>query len=153
VAERSGARLGVDVGEVRIGVAVSDPSGLLATPVETVPAGAASVPRLACLAREHRVVEVVVGLPLSLSSHEGPAATKVRAYAERLAREVNPIPVRLVDERLTTSSAERILREQGRNRRKGRAVIDQVAAVEILQAALDSERVRGAAPGETVEVT
>lgn len=149
---RNGARLGVDVGEVRIGVAMSDPGGLLATPLETVAAGRDSLARLAGLAREHDVVEVVVGLPRSLSGQEGPAATTVRAYAVRLAREVHPLPVRLVDERMTTVSAERMLRARGRKGTKRRAVVDQAAAVEILQAALDTERSSGAAPGETLEV-
>lgn len=149
---RGGARLGVDVGDVRIGVARCDPGGLLATPLETVAAGRGSLARLALLAREHAVVEVVVGLPRSLSGQEGPAAAKVRAYAVRLARELYPLPVRLVDERMTTVTAERMLRERGRKRTKRRAVVDQVAAVEILQAALDTERSSGAAPGETLEV-
>lgn len=149
---RNGSRLGVDVGDVRIGVAMSDPNGLLATPLETVAAGRGSPARLAELAQEHRVVEVVVGLPRSLSGREGPAAAKVRAYAVRLAREVHPLPVRLVDERLTTVVAERRLRAQGRNATKRRAVVDQAAAVEILQAALDTERSSGKAPGETLEV-
>ncbi len=149
---RNGSRLGVDVGDVRIGVARSDPDGLLATPLETVAAGRGSRARLAELAQEHRVVEVVVGLPRSLSGREGPAAAKVRAYAVRLAREVHPLPVRLVDERLTTVVAERMLRAQGRRATKRRAVVDQAAAVEILQAALDTERSSGKAPGETLEV-
>lgn len=149
---RDGARLGVDLGEVRIGVAVSDPSGLLATPLETVAAGRDSFAHLAALAREHDVVEVVVGLPRSLSGQEGRAAGTVRAYAVRLAREVAPLPVRLVDERMTTVSAERMLRARGRSGTKRRAVVDQAAAVEILQTALDTERNCGAAPGETLEV-
>ena len=149
---RGGPRLGVDVGDVRIGVALSDGGGLLATPVETVPGGDTSLRRLASLAREHGVVEVVVGLPLSLSGAEGPTATKVRAYAVRLARVVHPVPVRLVDERMTTRSAERMLRERGKKGTKRRAVVDQAAAVEILQTALDTERISGTAPGETLEV-
>lgn len=149
---RCGVRLGVDVGDVRIGVAVCDPAALLATPVETVPAGRGSLARLAALVAEHAAVEVVVGLPRSLSGAEGPAADKVRAYAVRLAHEVDPLPVRLVDERWTTRSAERALRERGRKGVKQRAVVDQVAAVEILQSALDTERISGAAPGETLDV-
>jgi len=149
---RAGVRLGVDVGDVRIGVAVCDVDGLVATPVETVPAGRGSVARLATLAAERAILELVVGLPRSLSGAEGPAARKIRAYAERLAREVHPVPVRLVDERLTTRSAERTLREVGRKGAKRRAVIDQAAAVEILQSALDAERIRGAPPGEALEV-
>lgn len=150
---RPGRRLGVDVGNVRIGVACSDPSGFLATPLETVPAGRAAMDRLRALAIEHEVREVVVGLPRSLSGGEGPAAAAIRSYAERLAEAVHPVPVRLVDERLTTVSAERVLRDRGRKGQRRRAVVDQVAAVEILQTALDGERTSGRPPGEIVDVT
>ncbi|MBA2739766.1 MAG: Holliday junction resolvase RuvX [Nocardioidaceae bacterium] len=156
---RPGTRLGVDVGQVRVGVAVSDPAGLLATPVETVPAGdpsgAAAIDRLVQLATEHGVVEVVLGLPRSLSSTEGPAAAAARAFGRRLAAAVAPVSVRLVDERMSTVSAERGLREVGRrgatHGAKRRKVVDQAAAVIILQTALDTERTRGTAPGELVQ--
>jgi len=147
---RPGSRLGVDLGDVRIGVAVSDPDGLLATPVATVPAGAGAPARLAALAAEHRVVEVVLGLPRSLSGREGPAAAKARAFGRRLAAAVAPVPVRLVDERLSTVSAERSLRAGGRTGASRRAVVDQAAAVVILQTALDAARpeaTRGDDPG------
>jgi putative Holliday junction resolvase len=144
---RSGRRLGVDVGAVRIGVAVSDRDGLLATPVETVKAGEGDLARLAALAAEYEVVEAVVGLPRSLSGAEGPAARKARSFADRLAGTIRPIPVRLVDERLTTVTATRGLRESGVRSRKGRSVVDQAAAVVILQNALDAERASGRAPG------
>ena len=103
---RFGVRLGVDPGDARIGVASSDPSGFLATPVETVRSGKGDVRRLAQLVTELEAVEVVVGLPRSLNGSEGPAAEKARALAGRLARRVAPVPVRLCDERLTTVSAE-----------------------------------------------
>lgn len=148
---RHGVRLGVDVGDVRIGVARSDPHGILATPVETVQAGRRSQARIAALVAEHEAVEVVVGLPRSMSGAEGPAAVKVRSYAERLAERLAPVGVRLVDERLTTVTAGQVLREQGRRGRKARAVIDQAAAVVILQTALDTERTSGSAPGETLD--
>ncbi len=150
---RFGVRLGVDPGDARIGVASSDPSGFLATPVETVRSGRGDVRRLAQLVTELEAVEVVVGLPRSLSGAEGPAAAKAREFAARLARRVAPTPVRLCDERLTTVSAESMLRSQGRHGAKRRAVVDQAAAVLILQTALDTERLRGQAPGEIVEVT
>jgi putative Holliday junction resolvase len=140
----------VDVGSVRIGVAVSDPDGLLATPVETVAAGQGDLARLAVLAAEYRIVEAVVGLPRSLSGAEGAAAAKARAFAERLVGKIQPIPVRLVDERLTTVTATRGLRESGVRGRKSRAVVDQAAAVVILQNALDSERGSGRLPGTLV---
>jgi putative Holliday junction resolvase len=147
---RRGVRLGVDVGDVRIGVARSDPSGLIATPLETVPRGQGDLARLRALAVEEDALEVVVGLPRSLSGGEGPAAAKVRAFAWRLAGAVRPLPVRLCDERLSTVSAEAVLREQGRKGQRRRAVVDQAAAVVILQNALETERGTGAAPGELV---
>lgn len=143
----------MDVGDVRIGVASCDPAGIIATPVTTVPASPAALTRLAALAEEHEVIEVVVGLPRSLSGKEGPAARKVRSYAGRLAQALHPVPVRLVDERLTTVTAERVLRERGKKGQRRRAVVDQVAAVEILQSALDGERTSGRAPGETIDRT
>ena len=154
---RHGVRLGVDPGDARIGVARSDPSGVLATPVETVPRGRGDLTRIAELVAEEqdgdpeRVLEVVVGLPRSLSGAEGPAAAKVREWARRLARAVAPVPVRLADERLTTVSAEAMLRDRGRLGAKRRAVVDQAAAVVILQHVLDSERAGGNPPGEIVE--
>ena len=144
---RPGRRLGVDVGAVRVGVALCDPEGLLATPVETVAAGDGDIARLAALAEEYAVVEAVVGLPRSLSGNEGPAARKARVFADRLFGKIHPIPVRLVDERLTTVTATRGLRESGVRGRKSRAVVDQAAAVVILQNALDSERRSGRPPG------
>jgi putative Holliday junction resolvase len=146
---RRGVRLGVDPGDARIGVARSDPSGMLATPVETVRRGKGDLRRLKQILREEEAVEVVMGLPRSLSGTEGPAALKVREFARRVAVRVAPVPVRLVDERLTTVSAEAMLRDQ-RNGAKRRAVVDQVAAVVILQQALDVERATGLPPGEVV---
>jgi len=149
---RRGVRLGVDLGDSRIGVARSDPSGIVATPVETVPRGAGDVARLRVLVAEEDAVEVVLGLPRSLSGREGPAAVKVRRFAIELAAALDPVPVRLCDERFSTVSAEAVLREQGRKGQERRAVVDQAAAVVILQNALETERSTGAAPGETVAV-
>jgi len=143
-------RLGVDLGDARIGVARSDPAGIIATPVETVPRGPGDLRRLGALVAEHDAVEVVLGLPRSLSGGEGPAAAKVREFARSLADAVHPVPVRLCDERLSTVTAEAVLRDQGRKGRKRRAVVDQAAAVVILQSALDTERGSGTAPGEIV---
>lgn len=150
---RPGVRLGIDPGDARIGVARSDPGGVLATPVETVRRGRGDLARLAGILRAERAVEIVVGLPRSLSGGEGPAAAKVRDFALRLARRVTPVPVRLIDERLTTVSAETMLRDRGHRGASRRAVVDQAAAVLILQHALDTERDTGRAPGEVVEVT
>jgi len=148
---RAGVRLGIDPGDARIGVARSDPSGFLASPVETLRRGKGDLARIARLARDDEAVEIVVGLPRSLAGGEGPAAAKTREFAGRLAARVAPVPVRLVDERLTTVSAEAMLRDRGRKGQQRRAVVDQAAAVLILQHALDTERSTGAPPGELVE--
>lgn len=147
----TGARLGIDPGEARIGVAGSDPAGVLATPIETVPRGEGDLDRIGTLVREHAAVLVYVGLPRSLSGTEGPAAGRVRAFAGELAGRIAPVPVRLVDERLSTVTAEGVLRDRGRKGRKRRAVVDQAAAVVILQSALDTERGRGRPAGEPVQ--
>jgi putative Holliday junction resolvase len=151
---RPGRRLGVDVGEARVGVAVSDPDGLLATPVESVPrdrGGSADLLTIAALAVDYAVVEIVVGLPRNMSGAETAAAAKAREYARALAKRVRPIGVRLVDERLSTVAAHRALHEAGRAGRTHRAVVDQQAAVTILQAALDTERATGSPAGEQVD--
>lgn len=151
---RRGRRLALDVGDARIGVASCDPDGILATPVETVPGRdvPAAQRRLRQLVDEYVPMEVIVGLPRSLKGGEGPAAVKVRGFAQELARMIAPVPVRLLDERMTTVTAGQGLRASGVKSKKGRTVIDQAAAVIILQQALESERMSGKAPGEGVEV-
>ncbi|CAM3214299.1 Holliday junction resolvase RuvX [Nocardioides dubius] len=149
---RPGVRLGIDPGDARIGVARCDPSGVIATPLETVARGEGDVARLAALVAEEGAMEVVMGLPRSLSGGEGPAAHKVRRFARRLAKRIAPVPVRLVDERLTTVTAESMLRERGRKGADRRAVVDMAAAVVILQHALDAEQARGEAPGDVLTV-
>ncbi len=143
---RPGVRVGIDVGSVRVGVATCDPDGLIATPVATV----REVLEVAAIVAELGAMEVVVGLPRSLSGEEGPAAEAARKYAAVLAARVAPVAVRLFDERLTTVDAHRTLRESGVAGRRQRAVVDQAAAVLILQAALDTERGTGHPPGEPV---
>ena len=154
---RLGVRIGVDVGEVRIGVARCDPAGLIATPVETVPRGPGDLARLIDLVQEERAIEVIVGLPRSLSGREGPAADKATQFAVALQDALHEghhdVPVRLFDERLTTVSAERVLRERGKKGAARRAVIDQAAAVVILQHAIDTERSTGRPPGQEVGQT
>ena len=137
-----GRRLGVDVGTVRIGVSVSDPDGILATPVETVrrDSRGGHLRRLARLADEFQVVEVVVGLPRTLANRVGSSAQDVVGLAEALAGRLDPVPVRLTDERLTTVSAARALREAGVRAKNQRGQIDQAAAVAILQGWLDQRR-------------
>lgn len=140
-----GRRIAIDVGSVRIGVAASDPDGILATPVETVAraksggrAGPpADIARIAEIVLEYEAVEVVVGLPRTLRGDSGSAANIARKFARQLRRAIDPIPIRLSDERLTTVSAARALRESGVRARGQRQVIDQAAAVSILQGWLD----------------
>lgn len=142
-----GRRIGIDVGSVRIGVASSDPDGILATPVETVTRpkkpGVASpeLRRIAEIIGEYEAVEVVVGLPRTLKGATGVAALAAIDFADRLRQQVAPVPVRLADERLTTVAAQQALRSSGVKARAQRAVIDQAAAVAILQGWLD-ERTR-----------
>ena len=145
---RSGVRLGIDVGTARIGVARSDLHGMLATPVETVPRAPGDLARIADLATEYDVLEIIVGLPIALSGRETASTDDARAFAIRLA-EGGPA-VRLVDERLTTVSANAAIRSSGKSQRQSRPVIDQVAAVIILQHALDHERAGVSLPGALV---
>ena len=150
---RPGIRLGVDVGSVRVGLAASDPDGILATPVRTLARDlehGADQDVIAAVARDRDVLEVLVGLPRSLSGSEGPAAGLARDYAKTLAARIVPTSVRLIDERLTTIDAHRQLRDSGVPGRAQRAFVDQAAAVLILQAALDAERSSGRPPGELV---
>ncbi|HVN12314.1 MAG TPA: Holliday junction resolvase RuvX [Kineosporiaceae bacterium] len=150
---RPGVRVGVDVGTVRVGVARSDPSALVATPVETLrrdAGGSRDLDRIAGIVAQNGAVEVVVGLPRTLRGEEGSAAAAARQYATAIAQRVAPVGVRLVDERLSTVSAHRTLHDAGVRGRRHRPVIDQVAAVVILQSALDAERASGRPPGALV---
>lgn len=147
---RAGALLALDVGSVRVGVAVSDPEQTVAVPVTTVRRGRGDVDTIVALVAERGIAGVIVGLPRSLSGGEGPAAQASRAFAAGLARRLAPTPVRLVDERFTTTSASRGLRDAGVRSRQARHVVDQVAATAILQAALDVQRTSGRPAGELV---
>lgn len=146
---RRGARLGIDVGRARVGVARCDPDGLLATPVETVPRDDASVARIVALAVEYSVIELLVGLPLNLRGEDTASTTDAREFAAALG-EASGVPVRLVDERLSTVSAHAALRDSGRSQRSSRSIVDQVAAVVLLQQALDVEKSTGRPPGTPV---
>jgi putative Holliday junction resolvase len=148
---RTGVRIGIDVGKARVGVARSDRDGLLATPIETLPRNAGTIPALGTLIAELEPVEIVVGLPLSLSGADTASTTDARDFARALAESVT-VPVRLVDERLTTVSAQRALHDVGRRAKGSRPVIDQVAAVIILQNALDSERTAARPPGALIDI-
>lgn len=148
---RDGIRLGVDVGSVRVGLAVCDAAGVLATPVATLhrDAGAnADVRQVATEAGERGAIEVVVGLPRSLDGHEGAAAEIARAWAATLRSVAPDLPIRMVDERLTTVESHRLFREANISTRQSRSFVDQQAAVMILQAALDAERVSGQPAGQ-----
>jgi putative Holliday junction resolvase len=147
---RTGTRLGVDVGRARVGVARSDRDGLLATPVETLRRDDRTIEALRALTIELEPIEIVVGLPLSLSGADTASTTDARDFARELAA-ATELPVRLVDERLSTVSAQRALHDAGRRTRGSRPVIDQVAAVIILQNALDFERSAARPPGDLID--
>lgn len=149
---RAGVRLGIDAGDVRIGVARSDAAGIMAMPVETVRRSGAAVDRIAALVIESQAVEVVVGWPRSLSGREGPAARKARTLAREVARRIHPVPVRLVDERMSTVEALAGYRAAGLSTRQTRSRVDAAAAAIILQGALDRERNTGEAAGELLPI-
>lgn len=144
----TGRVLGVDVGAVRVGVALSDPAGVLATPLVTLDRDETTwsdLDQLVDLVAEHEVVEVVVGLPRTLAGREGPAARAALGYADDLRevfdeRGVSGVPVTMADERLSTVTAGRMLSDRGVKGRAQRRVIDQAAAVAILQTWLDARR-------------
>jgi putative Holliday junction resolvase len=146
---RRGVRLGIDVGKARVGVARSDPDGLLATPVETVARGDGTIERIIVLATEHDASELVVGLPLNLRGEDTASTTDARQFAVALAA-ASGVPVRMVDERLSTVSAHAVLRDSGRTQRSSRNIVDQVAAVVLLQHALDVEKSTGRPAGSPV---
>lgn len=145
---RAGVRLGIDVGKARIGLARCDRDGLIATPIETVARvlDGADIARIREHARELEPLEIVVGLPLSLSGAETESTRDAREFAERVSL-ATQVPVRMVDERLSTVTAHAAMRGAGKSQKKSRSVIDQVAAVIILQHAVDAERGRGTPPG------
>jgi putative holliday junction resolvase len=147
---RHGVRLGVDVGTVRIGVARSDPGGLLASPLDTVRRGSGDVAELARLAAENEAVEVIVGLAVGLAGREGRSAADGRAVASALAARLAPVPVRLVDERFTTVLAHAALQQSGVGSRDRRQIVDKAAAALLLQGALDAERSTGEPAGQLV---
>jgi len=148
---RQGVRVGIDVGSVRIGVARSDPDGVLASPLQTVRRGTGDLAELARIAADSDAVEVVVGLAVGLRGSEGTAARDGRAFASALAQRLAPVPVRLVDERFTTVVAHAALRQGGLDSRARRTSVDKAAAAVVLQGALDSERATGQPAGQLVD--
>ena len=153
-----GVRFGVDVGSVRIGVAKCDPDGLLATPLETIAAGETAIPKIIDLIKEHAPIAVYVGNPLSLNGQVTQSTIGAGEFALALVSaisshpEIGKIEVRLIDERLSTVSAQRGLHEVGRTQKSSREVIDQAAAIIILEHALESEKRQGDFAGKEVVV-
>ncbi|MFD5225495.1 Holliday junction resolvase RuvX [Microbacterium sp. NPDC058342] len=148
---RRGVRLGIDVGKARVGVSRCDPDGMLAVPVETVPRTEASVQRIAELVREWEPLEVVVGLPVNMRGEDTPSTTDARDFARAVGRSTG-VAVRLVDERLSTVTAHAALRSSGRSQKKSRSIVDQVAAVVLLQHAVDTEKSTGNPAGATIDL-
>lgn len=146
---RRGVRLGVDVGTARVGVARCDRDGLLAVPVETVPRAPEAVARIVAIAAEYEAMELLVGLPVSLAGNDTASTADARAFAGELAA-ASGLPVRMVDERLSTVSAHAALRSSGRSQRSSRRIVDQVAAVVLLQQAIDVEKSTGNPTGALV---
>ncbi len=147
---RRGKRLSIDVGQARVGVATCDPDAILATPVETLARNGSDIRRAAQMVKKDAIIEVIVGLPYNMDGTEGASARHARTWAGKLAKRIDPIPVRLVDERLSTVTAHAQLSASGRNSRHHRSVVDQAAAVGILETALEIERRTGREPGELV---
>jgi putative holliday junction resolvase len=146
---RRGVRIALDWGDARIGVAACDRDGVLAYPVRTVRAGKDEIDQLVALVDEYQPIEVLVGFPRSLSGDEGPAAAKARGRASKLAGAIR-VPVRLIDERLTTVTAAQRLSEGGKRAKQQRELIDAAAAVAILEHALAFEGSREIPPGDLV---
>ncbi|MAB20018.1 Holliday junction resolvase RuvX [Microbacterium sp. UBA3394] len=146
---RRGVRLGIDVGRARVGVARCDPDGMLATPVETVARDDRAVARVREIATELEALEILVGLPLNLRGEDTASTVDAREFAAAVAAADAP-PVRLVDERLSTVSAHAALRLSGRSQKRSRTIVDQVAAVVLLQQALEVEKSTGRPPGSPV---
>ncbi len=136
---------------MRVGVARSDPDGILAVPETTLPRDTHTLERIGALVDEHAAAVVYVGLPLGLDGQVGAAGTAAEEFAGALAAGLH-VPVHLVDERLSTVSAQRSLQEAGRSTRESRAYVDQAAAVVILESALARERADGTRAGRAVTV-
>lgn len=147
---RRGVRLAVDVGSVRIGVARCDSSGLIASPLATVPRGPGDLAAVAEIAATNDAIEIIVGLAVGLGGREGKAAADGRTFARALAVRLPAVPVRLVDERFTTVLAHAALQQGGHDSRARRQSVDKAAAALLLQGALDAERATGQPAGQLV---
>lgn len=137
--------LGIDLGEARIGLAISDDLGMMAHPLETIEVKKVADPlnRIAEIAERDRISTIVLGLPRNMDGSYGPAAEKTRAFAEKLKGRLPNCPIRFWDERLTSVAAQKSLHASGRNVKQSRPIIDQVAAQLILQGWLDSQSMLG----------
>ncbi|MGF3055252.1 Holliday junction resolvase RuvX [Microbacterium sp. YY-01] len=147
---RRGVRLGIDVGRARIGVARCDPDGMLAVPVETVPRNEHSLMRLRELIDEYEPIEIVIGLPINLRGDSTASTDDAIAFARQVEESVRK-PVRMIDERLSTVTAHSALRSSGRSQRGSRSIVDQIAAVVLLQHAIDIEKSTGKPAGTLLE--
>jgi putative holliday junction resolvase len=148
-----GRRLAIDVGSVRIGLAICDPDGILSSPIPALGRSNELMDTLQLvseLVAENSVIEVYVGDPISLSGGQSASTRDAREFAEKLAAQIS-VPIRLVDERLTTVTASAKLRISGKDAKQSRSFIDSASAVEILEQALATIRVSGKAPGHLVE--
>lgn len=135
---KKGRKLGLDFGSIRIGVAISDPDGILATPFSTLPSGPELIAQISSICKSEEIVAIVVGLPRSLSGEISHAANLVNDFVVQLTAHLPDLPILTFDERFTTTLANQALRASGRSAKDGRAVIDQIAAVNILQSYLDA---------------
>ncbi|MDY2941534.1 MAG: Holliday junction resolvase RuvX [Varibaculum sp.] len=135
-----GVRLSLDIGEARIGVARTDPDGIMALPLENVPADERQYLRVAEIAQECHAVMIYVGLPLHLNGSEGRTAEKIRHWVAVFSALLPDIPVRFIDERLTTVSAHQLLGSVGLDSRARKSLVDMQAAVLILEQALEIEK-------------
>ena len=150
----TGVRIALDVGSVRIGVAKCDAEGLLATPVTTISAGPKAVNQVMDLLLEHQAICVYIGKPISLAGKDTASTQSAIEFAGEIAASLKEsnTQVRLIDERLSTVSAQRGMHEAGRNVKQSRDAIDQAAAAVILEHALASERNSGTLVGEEVKL-
>lgn len=148
----AGRAMGLDVGERRVGVAIADELGLIASPLAVVRRGPGDLQEIRDLARDHGIDRLILGMPTGLSGREGPQAASVRTFADDLeAVTAGEPPIEFWDERLTTAIAERALRGQRKRRKRQSGEVDAMAAAVILQGYLDAHRSRSrpkAAPHE-----
>ena len=135
---KKGRKLGLDYGSTRIGIAICDPDGILATPYTTLAAAPGLIDEIASICKSEEIMTIVIGLPRSLNGEISHAANLVNDFVAQLTAHLPDLPILTFDERFTTTLANQALRASGRSAKEGRAVIDQIAAVNILQSYLDA---------------